>query len=139
MLSSGLFSFDRVCFATSWVDFQSAECVLPCLVSLSGQQSVFCHVPGQFPNGRVHSATSRFPVSRVCSSMSRVNYRSSQCVPPHSRSISGWQSVFRHVLGTFPLGRVCSPISLVQFLIGTLCSTKYWVNFPSPAIPDIPN
>ena len=52
VLSSGLFPFGRVSFATSWVDFRSAECVPP--------------RPGQFP------------VGRVCSAMSRVDFQSAE-------------------------------------------------------------
>ena len=66
-------------------------------------QSVFCHVLGQFP------------VVRVCSATSQVDFWSAECVPLRPGWISGQQRVFRHVLGRFPVGRVCSAASLVVF------------------------
>ena len=133
----------RVCSAMSRVNFWLSECVLPCPVSISGRQSVFCrvpvhfrpaeyvppcpgsisgrHVPAQFSVSRVCSAIlscpGRFPVSRVCSATSWVDFWSSECVPPPpcSKSISGRQSVFRHVPGSFQVVRVCSAASLVNF------------------------
>ena len=68
----------------------------------SYRQSVFCHGHG------------RFPVGKMCSAMSRVNFWSAECVLPHPRSISDWHSVFRHVLGQFPFGRVCFSTSWVN-------------------------
>ena len=91
MLSSGhgLFPFGRVCFATSWVDFRSVECVLSHPGSMPGRQNVSCHVPCLFLVGKVGSAASQ------------VNFWSSECVPPCFGSISSRQSVFRHVLVNF--------------------------------------
>ena len=43
------------CSATSRDDFRSVECVLPRPGSISGRQSVFRHVLGWFPDGRVCS------------------------------------------------------------------------------------
>ena len=69
-------------------------------------------------------------VGRVCSAMSRrINSRSAECVPPHPVSIfrsaecvlphpwsfSGRQSVFCTIPGQFPVGRVCSTMSRVDF------------------------
>ena len=67
------------------------------------RQSVFRRVPG------------RFLVGRVCSAMSRVDFRSAECVPPRPWSISGWQGVFRHVPCQFPVSRVCSAAARVDF------------------------
>ena len=55
--------------------------------SVSSRQSEFRLVPG------------RFPVGRVCSAMSRVDFRSVEGVPPCPGSISCLQSVFRVYLG----------------------------------------
>ena len=80
------------------------------LASISSRQSVFCYFPGQFP-----LVLGRFPVGRVCSAKSRVNFRSAECVPPCPGMISGWQSLFHHVPGRFPASRVCSATSWVNF------------------------
>ena len=72
------FSVGRVCFAVSLVDFQAeegvppwpgsifwlAECVPPRPGSIFSHQSMFRHVPGRFPVGRVCSANFRvdFPL-----------------------------------------------------------------------------
>ena len=122
----GRFPVDKVCSVTSRVDFWSSECVPPCPVSISGRQSVFCRVLGRFPNGRVHSATSRsisgrqsmfrhvpgrFPVVTVCSATFQVNFRSAECVPPCPVLIFSWQSVFCHIPDQFPHGKVRSTMS----------------------------
>ena len=101
----------------------------------------------------------RFPVSRVCSATSQVDFRSSECVPPRPGSISYQQSVFRHVPGQFPVGRVCSATSLVDFRsaecvsprpvsisglrfskVSTLfvCFHKYFINIDNANLPIVP-
>ena len=44
-----------------------------------------------------------------------IDFRSAECVPPCPGSFSGQQSVFRHVLGRFPISRVCSATSRINF------------------------
>ena len=51
-----------------------------------------------------------------------------ECVPPWPRSIFGQQSVFRRVLGRFPIGRVCSTTSGVNFHLAE-CVFHIMVNF----------
>ena len=125
-------------------NFHLAECVLTRPGLIFVRQSVFRHFPGQFSVRRVCSTMSRvnfwlaecvppvlgqFPVCRVCSAMSRVDFqsavcvpsrfmvgfRSVECVPPRPKLISSQQSVFRHVPDRFPVGRVCSATSRVDF------------------------
>ena len=79
----------RFLVATFQLNFRSAECVPPCPVLIFGWQSVFCRILDRFLNGKVHSimslsisgqqsvfhhVPSQFPVSRVCSAMSRVHF-----------------------------------------------------------------
>ena len=80
-------------------------------------------------------------------------------LPPRPGSISRRQSVFRHVLGQFSVGRVCSTTSQVifgrqsvfrqfpgRFLVGRVCSATSWVDFrsaecvlPLPGAPEVLN
>ena len=113
----GRFLVGRICSATSQANFRSAEFVPPRSGWISGRQSVFLHILGRFQVNRVCSTTfwvdfrrhvpARFSFGKVCSAASLVDFRSVECVPPHTGSISGRQSVFRHVLGGFLVGRVC--------------------------------
>ena len=90
-------------------NFHLAECGLPHSRLIFGRRkSVFCQIPGRFTVGRVSPATSR------------VNFRSSECVPSCPVSISGRQRVFRHVPGRLPVNRVCSPESLVYSQLAEL-------------------
>ena len=155
----GRFPVSRVCSTTSRVNFRSAECVPPRPWSISGQESVFCYVPVDFRKKSVFRRfLGRFPVGRVRSTTSWVNFRSAECVPPHPGLISGRQRVFCYVPGQFPVARVCSATSRVnfrsaecvpprpgsisswqsvfhhfpgQFLVSRVCSANSQVNFQS--------
>ena len=129
---NGQFPVGIVCSATFQVDFRSAEGVPTRPGLISGRQSMFRPVPEQYP------------ASRVCSATFRVNFRSTECVPPcprsifrsaavlpRTRSISGWQSVFRHVPGRFPVSRGCSTTFQGRFPVGRVCSATSWVDFRS--------
>ena len=139
----GRFPVSRVCSTTSRVDFW--ECVPPCSESISGRRSVFRHILVN-----CWSAKYVLPHPRSisgCQSVFRhvmVNYWSAKCVLPRPRSISSRPSVFRHIPGQFPVGRVCSGASLVdfrmvecipprpgQFPVGRVCSAMSWVDFQS--------
>ena len=46
-----------------------------------------------------------FPVGRVCSATSPVDFWSAECVLPHPWSFFSRQNVFCHLPGQFPVGR----------------------------------
>ena len=124
---SSLALVGRVCFAMSWVDFWLAECVPPRQVNFWLAECVPLHVRSiSVWKSVFRCVLGRFLVGRVCSTVSPVDFQSAECVPLCLRSIfgcvplcfwsiSGWQSVFRHVLGQFPVSRVCSAASSVDF------------------------
>ena len=72
----GPFLVGRVCSAMSRVDFRSSQCVLPCPRSISGRQSVF---RVNFQSAEcVPPRPGQFPVGRVSSAMSRVDFQSAE-------------------------------------------------------------
>ena len=102
---------------------------------------MFCYILGRFPVGRVCSAMSRvdfwsakcvlphpgtFPAGSVCSAMSRVDFWS-----PRSSSIFGQQSVFCHSIMSRSISGQQSVFCYVlgRFPVIRVCSTMFQVNF----------